>query len=68
MRETEEERVMVILQNSPLARELRFTLADTDAQNVSRVSRLFGEANAELAGKEIHVRAPGESVSIFSLE
>jgi len=68
MRETEEERVMVILQNSPQARELRFTLADTDAQNVSRVSRLFGEANAELVGKEIHVRAPGESVSIFSLE
>ena len=59
---------MVILQNSPQARELRFTLADTDAQNVSRVSRLFGEANAELVGKEIHVRAPGESVSIFSLE
>jgi glycosidase len=68
MRETEEERVMVILQNSPQARELRFTLADTDAQNVSRVSRLFGEANAELVGKELHVRAPGESVSIFSLE
>jgi glycosidase len=68
MRETEEERVMVILQNSPQAREFRFTLADTAAQNATRVSRLFGEANAELAGRELHIRAPAESVSIFSLE
>jgi len=68
MRETEEERVMVIIQNSPQPREFRFTLADTAAQNAARVSRLFGEADAELAGKEIHVRAPAESVSIFSLD
>ncbi len=68
MRETEEERVMVIIQNSPQPREFRFTLAETAAQNAARVSRLFGEADAELAGKEIHVRAPAESVSIFSLD
>jgi glycosidase len=68
MRETEEERVMVILQNAPQVREFQFTLADTPAQNAARISRLFGEANAELSGKEVHVRAPAESVSIFSLE
>ncbi len=68
MRETEEERVMVIIQNSPQPREFRFTLAETAAQNAARVSRLFGEADAELAGKEIHVRAPAESASIFSLD
>jgi glycosidase len=68
MRETEDERVMVILQNSPQARELRFTLADTPAQNAARVSRLFGEANAELAGQEVRVRAPAESLSVFSLD
>jgi neopullulanase len=68
MRETEEERVMVILQNSPQAREFRFPLADTPAQNATKVSRLFGEANAELAGQEVRVRAPAESLSIFSLD
>jgi neopullulanase len=67
MRETEEERVMVILQNSPEAREFRFTLADTPAQTAAKVSRLFGEANAELVGQEVRVRAPAESLSIFSL-
>jgi glycosidase len=68
MRETEDERVMVILENSPQAREFQFTLAETAADNAARVSRLFGESNAELTGKKVHVRAPAESVSIFSLE
>jgi glycosidase len=67
MRETEEERVMVIFQNLPQARECWFTLADTPAQNTAKVSRLFGEADAELAGKELHIHAPAQSVSIFSL-
>jgi hypothetical protein len=59
--------VMVVFQNSAQPRELRLTLADTPAQNAARISRLFGEASAELNGKEVHIRAPAESVSIFSL-
>jgi glycosidase len=68
LRESEEERVLVIFHNSAQPRELRFTLADTPAQKAARVSRLFGEASAELSGKEVHIRAPAASVSIFSLE
>jgi neopullulanase len=68
LRESEDERVLVILQNSPQSREFRFMLADTPARNAARVVRLFGEANAELAGKELHIHAPAESVSIFSLD
>jgi len=68
LRETEEERVLVVFHNSAQPRELRFTLADTPAQNAVRASRLFGEASAELSGKEIHIRTPAESVSIFSLD
>jgi len=68
LRESEEERVLVVFHNSAQPRELRFTLADTPAQNAARVSRLFGEASAELSGKEVHIRAPAASVSIFSLQ
>jgi glycosidase len=68
LRETEEERLMVIFNNSTQPRESRFTLADTPAQKAARVSRLFGEASTELSGKEVHIRAPAESVSIFSLD
>jgi glycosidase len=67
LRESDEERVMVVFHNSKEARELRITL-DTAAWNAARVSRLFGDASAELAGKEIRVRTPGESVSIFLLD
>jgi glycosidase len=67
MRETEEERVLVVFSNSPQARELAIPTGDTPAQGAATVSRLFGGAAAELAGKEIRVRAPGQSLSIFVL-
>ena len=67
LRETEEERMLVILQTSAQARELRVILADTPAQNAVKTARLFGEADAQLTGKELHIRAPAESASIFSL-
>jgi len=59
---------LVVFDNSAKPSELRFTVADTPAKNVVKVSRLFGEASAELNGKEVHIRAPGESLSIFSLD
>jgi glycosidase len=68
VRETEEERVMVVFQNSPRERELRLALADTPAQGAARVSRLFGEGSAELIGKDLRLLAPAESVSIFLLD
>lgn len=68
LRETEEENVLVVFQNSPKARELRFTLADTVAQDAAGILRLFGEASAELKAKEVRVQAPSESVSIFALD
>jgi glycosidase len=68
LRETEDEKVVVVFHNSAQPRELRFTLADTPAQNAVRVSRLFGEASGELNGKEVQIHTPAESVSIFSLD
>ena len=67
MRETEEERVLVVFSNSAQARELAIPTGDTPAQGAATVSRLFGGAAAELAGKGIRVRAPGQSLSIFVL-
>jgi hypothetical protein len=49
------------------AREFQVPLNDTPAQSAVKLSRLSGEAEADLAGKEIHVRAPAQSVSIFAV-
>jgi hypothetical protein len=67
MREAEEERIVAAFNNSDKPKELRVTLKDTAAQKAAEIAILFGEAKAELAGGEIHLVMPAQSLSIFSL-
>ena len=67
IREAEEEQVLVAFNNSAEARELRVPLKDTPAQGATRIAPLFGEAKAELAGKEVRINMPAQSLSIFAL-
>ena len=66
-RESEEERIVVAFNNADQPRELRISLADTPAQKAAAIALLLGEAKAELAGSEIHITMPAQSLSIFSL-
>jgi len=66
-RESEEEHLVVAFNNADQPRELRIPLGDTPAQRASVIDLLFGDAKLELAGKEIHVTMPAQSLSIFSL-
>ncbi len=66
-RESEEERLVVAFNNADQQRELHIPLADTPAQKALAITLLFGEAKGELAGKELRVTLPGQSLSIFSL-
>jgi neopullulanase len=68
VRESEEERVVVAFNNSNKAGELRIPLNDTPAQRAAGISLLFGEAGAELTGRELHLSMPAQSLSIFALE
>jgi neopullulanase len=67
LRETEEESVLVAFNNSATQRDLRIPLADTPAQSAQGLSQLFGGGRAEIAGKEVHISAPPQSLSIFAL-
>ena len=67
-RESEEERVIVAFNNSDKVRELHIPLNDTPAQGAASISLLFGEASADLAGNELRVSMPAQSLSIFALE
>jgi neopullulanase len=67
IRESDEERLMVVFNNSAQARELRLPLQDTPAQNSQGVSLLFGEARANFSGREVLIRTPAQSLSIFEL-
>jgi len=66
-REAEEERLVVSFNNADQLREVRIPLADTPAQKAAAIALLFGEAKAELAGSEIRITMPAQSLSIFSL-
>ena len=67
VRESEEEHVLVVFSNSEQPRDIRVPLNDTPAHGTTRVTPLFGEAKAELADKELRVRTPAQSLSIFAL-
>jgi glycosidase len=67
-RESEEERLLVAFNNNSKAREIEFTLRDTPLQGMVRATRLFGEAGVKLAGTELHIDEPGQSLSIFVLD
>ncbi len=67
LRESEEEQIAVAFNNSDKARELRIPLNGTPAEKMAGISLLFGDAKAELNGREIHLSMPAQSLSIFSL-
>jgi glycosidase len=66
-RETEEERLFIAFNNAAQPRELRIPLADTPAQRAAAIGLLFGQAKADLAGNELRITMPAQSLSIFSL-
>jgi neopullulanase len=67
VRESEEERLVVAFNNSAQARELRVPLNDTPAQRSQGVSVLLGEATASFSGREMVIKAPAQSLSVFEL-
>lgn len=66
LRESEEERIIVSFNNADRPRELRVPLSGTPMQKIAAVTRVFGEARAELATSELRISMPAESLSIFS--
>jgi glycosidase len=68
LRETEEERVLVVFNNSAETRELKIPLHDTTAQGATGFTPVFGRAKAELSRGEARIAAPAESISIFHVD
>jgi len=68
LRETEEERVLVVFNNSAEPRELKIPLHDTTAQGAAGFTPVFGKAKAEVSKGEARIVAPAESISIFLVD
>jgi len=68
MRETEEERVLVVFNNSAEPRRLELPLHDTPAQGAAGFTRLLGQATADVSNGEVQIALPSQSISIFLLD
>jgi neopullulanase len=68
LRETEEERVVVVFHAGETRREISLPVEDTPAQGATNATTIFGPGQADLAGKTMNLRVPGQSVSLFLLQ
>lgn len=68
VRQTDDERLVVVFNNETKARELAIVQNDTPAKNATRTHVLYGESLATTNGKALRITAPPQSVSIFSID
>ncbi len=67
LRQTDDERLVIVFNNGKAQRILAIPQANTPAENAESVHALYGEAFGTSNGKELRITAPAQSVSIFSL-
>src|SRR5215467_2879506 len=68
LRQTDDERLVVVFNNDTAQRILAIPEASTPAGDVQRVHALYGEAFASSSGNELRITAPAQSVSIFAVD
>jgi neopullulanase len=67
VRESDDEKVLVIFNDASQSRGLRVPIGDSQLQGAHGATLLFGSATAEISEGEIVLKAPAESLSIFAL-
>jgi glycosidase len=68
MRQTEEERLVIVFNNASNSRSLTIPQANTPLAGALRSTGLYGAASAEISGRELKITTPAQSVSIFSVD
>jgi neopullulanase len=68
LRESEEEKLVVAFHNGTSEKTITLSLRDTSAEAAAGISTLFGSAQADLAGQQLKLILPPQSLSIFSLQ
>ncbi len=67
VRESESEKLVVAFHNGAADFDSKFSVKDSPAQGAVSLETLFGSGKAELAGEQLHVHLPAETVTIFAL-
>lgn len=67
VRETDGERLLVAFNNAAMEKSLKLSLRDTPAERTEAITDVFGKTEAQLAGRELRLRLPAQSISIIQL-
>ena len=68
LRESDEEKLVVAFHNGKSERQMTIELHDTPGKQATGISALFGTGQADLAGQELRLHLPPESLSVFALQ
>ena len=68
LRESDEEKLVVAFHNGKSERQMTIELHDTPGKQATGISTLFGGGQADLAGQELRLHLPPESLSVFALQ
>jgi neopullulanase len=67
VRETPEEKLMVIYNNAPKTVELYIPIDNTPLETAHQLQAVFGKESAELAAGKVRVSLPPETLAVFSV-
>ncbi|HYA64848.1 MAG TPA: alpha-amylase family glycosyl hydrolase, partial [Candidatus Sulfotelmatobacter sp.] len=68
LRESDEEKLVIAFHNGTSPKTLTVSLQDTPAKAAAGITTLFGEAQADLAGQQLKLVLPPQSLTIFALQ
>jgi glycosidase len=68
VRQTDDERLLVVFNNSSKSRTLNISETNTPLEDALRAAALYGDGAIQVHGKELQVSVPAQSVAIFSLD
>jgi neopullulanase len=68
LRESDDEKLVIAFHDGTNPRTLTVMLRDTPAASAAGISTLFGEGQADLAGQQLKLVLPAQSLTIFALE
>lgn len=67
LRESAEDRLLVVYNNAPSTRELVIPIDNTPIENAHSLGAIFGNASADLSGGRLRIALPARTLAIFSV-
>jgi glycosidase len=68
LRESPEEKLLVIYNNAPKTADLNIPVADTPLESAHQLQAVFGNTSAALTNGAVHISLPSQTIAVFSVQ